>query len=320
MSGQPEKRAKFGTDATALGDTAEEDIMGSFLRELSGPAIQWLQQSSGPSSDGTSGSVVRNETRVSLRVGSASAGSAPAGSAPAGVAFAGSALGVTPTSSDTGSASACVAPAGFAFAGVAPAGSAPAGSAPAGVAFAGSALGVTPTSLDTGSASACVVPDGGRRMKNVDREVDHFIARLPEDVAEAFDTYLLIRSALLERKIRFDMVGGPCREGKVFENALAVLESCGSAFKIGITHDPAHRWQNEVYGYGRVVDGGFRYKRMVVVFISMNADVVAMFEAGLIHVGLRAFGQRCRNKALGGESKGRGHTGGPHFAYVVFAE
>ncbi len=99
-----------------------------------------------------------------------------------------------------------------------------------------------------------------------------------------------------------------------------VLESCVSAFKIGITHDPAHRWQNEVYGYGRVVDGGFRSKRMVVVFISMNADVVAMFEAGLIYVGLRAFGQRCRNKALGGESKGRGHTGGPHFAYVVFAE
>jgi hypothetical protein len=310
MSGQPEKRAKLGTDATALGDTAEEDIMGPFLREFSAPALQWLPHGSGPS-DGTSGGPSASAARPGFAfagvapAGFAPAGSAPAGSAPAGVAFAGSALGVTPTSSDTGSA---------------PAGSAPASSAPAGVAFAGSALGVTPTSSDKGSASACVVPDGGRRMKNVDREVDHFIARLPEDVAQAFDTYLLIRSALLERRINFDMVGGPCREGKVFENALRVLESCATAFKIGITHDPAHRWQNEVYGYGRVVDGGFRYKRMVVVFISMNADVVAMFEAGLIHVGLRAFGQRCRNKALGGESKGRGHTGGPHFAYVVFAE
>ena len=116
------------------------------------------------------------------------------------------------------------------------------------------------------------------------------------------------------------MVVGPCREGKVFENVLRVLESCVSAFKIGITHGPAHRWQNEVDGYGRAVDGGFRDKRMVVGVISLNAAVVAMFEAGLIHVGLRAFGQRCRNKALGGESKGRGHTGGLYFAYVVFAE
>ena len=48
MSGQPEKRAKLGTDATALGDTAEEDIMGPVLRQLSRTPLALQLQRRGP--------------------------------------------------------------------------------------------------------------------------------------------------------------------------------------------------------------------------------------------------------------------------------
>lgn len=52
-------------------------------------------------------------------------------------------------------------------------------------------------------------------------------------------------------------------------------------FKIGFTHKPSWRWENQLYGYGKSVD---RWTNMVVMYVSHEPHSAAMLEAALIDI------------------------------------
>ena len=94
-------------------------------------------------------------------------------------------------------------------------------------------------------------------------------------------------------------------------NAMAKFLSQGpTVFKIGITHQPHHRWHNTVYGYKHDLD---RYQKMVLLFITADPIAAAFLEAALIDRFTATPG--CRNKAKGGENL-HGMCS-PYFTYVV---
>ena len=74
-----------------------------------------------------------------------------------------------------------------------------------------------------------------------------------------------------------------------------IIRQGPTIFKIGITADPSHRWENKRYGYQHDRD---KYQQMVVLSEADSAGA-AMLEASLI----KTFKNRdgCRNAAPGGE-------------------
>ena len=102
----------------------------------------------------------------------------------------------------------------------------------------------------------------------------------------------------------------------------AILNMGGvSAFKIGITCHPAHRWCNRRYGYQHGI-----YSEMHVIYVSESSDKVAAMEKALIRI-YRRYDRsgiyvgkpgdpRCGNRAPGGENAHVGYS--PFFVYVVF--
>ena len=102
----------------------------------------------------------------------------------------------------------------------------------------------------------------------------------------------------------------------------AILNMGGvSAFKIGITCHPAHRWSNRRYGYQHGI-----YSEMHVIYVSESSDKVVAMEKALIRI-YRRYDRsgnyvgkpgdpRCGNRAPGGENAHVGYS--PFFVYVVF--
>ena len=73
--------------------------------------------------------------------------------------------------------------------------------------------------------------------------------------------------------------------GKAFSHSVNVIESLFKQhepliYKIGVTHDPAWRWSNPIYGYCGERD---KWSNMTVFFASDEPYSTGMLEAALIH-------------------------------------
>lgn len=108
----------------------------------------------------------------------------------------------------------------------------------------------------------------------------------------------------------FEDLGHPCQSlgcidfqapklgitaGRVLKHASRVLETIFAKndpciFKVGLTHNPAWRWSNDIFGYQKARDG---WTNMTVVYVSREPHSVAMLEASLIDKYVRILAVHC---------------------------
>lgn len=92
-------------------------------------------------------------------------------------------------------------------------------------------------------------------------------------------------AALATGCIAFRLPNANAVAGKVLQHAVNTLESLfvresPLIFKVGITHNPAWRWSNGLYGYCRAPE---KWSHMLLLFESSEPYGPAMLEAALIH-------------------------------------
>jgi len=72
--------------------------------------------------------------------------------------------------------------------------------------------------------------------------------------------------------------------GKILHHAIGTLENLFKQedpmiFKIGFTHDPVWRWENDIYGYSMAKE---KWTTMLILHYSREPFTPAMLEAALI--------------------------------------
>ncbi len=131
---------------------------------------------------------------------------------------------------------------------------------------------------------------------------------------------VMVRKIAQVPRIVFDLTLSLSRASQHCE---AVLRSCLRdgpvySYKWGVTRDPAHRWENDLYGYGRVAAMASLsgYSAMFLLHVATDPDEVADLEASLIlgHHERPACGNR-----LAGIRRGIYTGDPPHFLYLVIA-
>jgi len=163
-------------------------------------------------------------------------------------------------------------------------------------------------------------PPPPRKRRNIAREVEHFMQHwLPPAALEitTLEVEDKVGKALSTPGVDFALLYPNATEGRILAHAMHFVDALKDEqhFKIGITQDPAHRWDNPDFGYLHHTESGIQMTNMVVVYLSTDNSATAMLEAALIATCLRRYPKRCLNKARGGENK----TSSPlHFTYVVY--
>lgn len=86
--------------------------------------------------------------------------------------------------------------------------------------------------------------------------------------------------------ITFDVPRDGACSGVVLKHSKRILASIfvkhdPCIFKIGFTHNPCWRWENQIYGYGKSKD---RWSNMAVMYVAREPHSPAMLEAALIDI------------------------------------